>query len=40
MLTKAALRYASALAAGYSDPKKVSSEVYTVKRPKLDAPPG
>ena len=39
-LTKAALRYASALAAGYSDPKKVSSEVYTVKRPKLDAPAG
>ena len=39
-LTKAALRYASALAAGYSDPKKVSSEVYTVKRPKLDAAAG
>jgi murein L,D-transpeptidase YcbB/YkuD len=39
-LTKAALRYASALATGYSDPKKVNSEVYTVKRPKLDAPAG
>jgi len=39
-LTKAALRYASALATGYSDPKKVNSEVYTVKRPKLDAAAG
>jgi len=39
-LTKAALRYASALAMGYSDPKKVNSEVYTVKRPKLDAAAG
>ena len=39
-LTKAALRYAWALAAGYSDPKKVSSEAYTVKQPKLDAPAG
>ena len=40
VLTKAALRYASALATGYSDPKKVNSEVYTVKRPKLDAAAG
>jgi L,D-transpeptidase YcbB len=39
-LTRAALRYASALATGYSDPKKVNSEVYTVKRPKLDAAAG
>ena len=39
-LTKAALRYASALATGYSDPKKVNSEVYTVKRPQLDAAAG
>ena len=39
-LTKAALRYASALATGYSDPKKVNSEVYTVKRPKLVAAAG
>lgn len=34
-LTKAALSYASALARGYSDPKKVA-EVYTVPRPKVD----
>ena len=39
-LTRAALRYASALATGYSDPKKVNSEVYTVKRPQLDAAAG
>jgi murein L,D-transpeptidase YcbB/YkuD len=39
-LTKAALRYASALATGYSDPKKVNSEVYTLKRPKVDAAAG
>ena len=34
-LTTAALRYASALARGYSDPKKLR-EVYTVPRPKAD----
>ena len=34
-LTTAALRYASALARGYSDPTKVS-EVYTVPQPKAD----
>jgi len=39
-LTRAALRYASALATGYSDPKKVNSEVYTLKRPKVDAAAG
>jgi L,D-transpeptidase YcbB len=39
-LTRAALRYASALATGHSNPKKVSTEVYTVKRSTLDAAAG
>lgn len=34
-LTKAALRYASALAQGYSDPKKLG-RIYTLPRPKVD----
>ncbi len=38
-LTTAALRYASALARGYSDPKKLG-EVYTVPRPKADVVAG
>ena len=38
-LTKAALRYADALARGYSDPKKIS-EIYTLPRPKTNAPTG
>jgi murein L,D-transpeptidase YcbB/YkuD len=38
-LTTAALRYASALARGYSDPAKLS-EVYTLPRPKADFAPG
>ena len=38
-LTTAALRYASALARGYSDPTKLS-EVYTVPRPKADVVAG
>ena len=38
-LTTAALRYASALAEGYSDPKKVS-KVYTLPRPKMDVAAG
>lgn len=38
-LTKAALRYASALAEGYSDPKKVS-KIYTIPRAKTDVAAG
>jgi murein L,D-transpeptidase YcbB/YkuD len=38
-LTKASLRYASALAGGYADPAKLS-EIYTVPRPKLDLASG
>jgi murein L,D-transpeptidase YcbB/YkuD len=38
-LTKAALRYASALAQGYSDPKKLG-RTYTIPRPKVDAAAG
>ena len=38
-LTKTALSYASALARGYSDPKKVS-KIYTVPRPKTDLASG
>ena len=38
-LTKAALRYASALAQGYSDPKKLG-RVYTLPRPKFDVAGG
>ena len=38
-LTKAALRYASALAQGYSDPKKLGRP-YTVPRPKVDVATG
>ena len=38
-LTKAALRYASALATGYSDPKKLG-RIYTVTRPKADVAAG
>jgi murein L,D-transpeptidase YcbB/YkuD len=38
-LTKAALRYASALAQGYSDPKKLG-RTYTVPRPKADVAAG
>ena len=38
-LTKAALRYASALAQGYSDPKAIS-KVYTVPRAKMDVAGG
>lgn len=38
-LTKAALRYADALARGYSDPKK-SSEIYTLPRAKADVAAG
>lgn len=38
-LTKAALKYASALAQGYSDPTKVS-EIYTVPRPKVNVAAG
>jgi L,D-transpeptidase YcbB len=38
-LTTAALRYASALSRGYSDPKKLR-EVYTVPRPKADVVAG
>ena len=34
-LTKSALKYAAALAQGYSDPKKVA-EIYTVPRPKAE----
>ena len=34
-LTKAALRYASALAGGYADPAKIS-EIYTLPKPKQD----
>ena len=34
-LTKAALRYAAALAHGYSDPRKISA-VYTIPRPNAD----
>jgi L,D-transpeptidase YcbB len=39
VLTKAALRYASALAQGYSDPKKLG-RTYTVPRPKVDVAAG
>jgi murein L,D-transpeptidase YcbB/YkuD len=39
VLTKAALRYADALARGYVDPKKVS-EVYTIPRARADAAAG
>ena len=39
MLTKAALRYADALARGYSDPKKLS-EIYTIPRAKADVATG
>lgn len=39
VLTKAALRYAGALARGYADPKKVS-EIYTIPRPKADIAAG
>ena len=38
-LTSAALRYADALARGYSDPKKLNS-IYTVPRPKADIATG
>ena len=38
-LTQAALKYASALADGYSDPKKLH-EVYTIPRPKTDVRAG
>jgi L,D-transpeptidase YcbB len=38
-LTSAALRYASALAHGYADPKNISA-VYTIPRPKLDVASG
>jgi len=38
-LTKAALSYASALAQGYSDPKKVSA-IYSLPRPKVDVASG
>jgi murein L,D-transpeptidase YcbB/YkuD len=38
-LTRTALRYASALAQGYSDPKKVRG-IYTIPRPKVDVAPG
>ena len=38
-LTQAALAYASALARGYSDPKKIS-EVYTIPRPKAELATG
>jgi murein L,D-transpeptidase YcbB/YkuD len=38
-LTRAALRYASALAQGYADPKKVSA-VYTIPRAKADVAKG
>ena len=38
-LTKAALRYADALARGYSDPKKLS-EIYTIPRAKADVAAG
>jgi L,D-transpeptidase YcbB len=38
-LTNAALRYASALARGYADPKKISA-VYTLPRPNPDAAHG
>ena len=38
-LTRTALRYASALARGYSDPKKISV-VYTIPRPKADVAKG
>lgn len=38
-LTGAALRYASALARGYADPKKISA-VYTIPRPNLDVAKG
>ena len=38
-LTTAALRYASALARGHSDPAKLS-EVYTLPRPKIGLAPG
>ena len=38
-LTKAALRYADALAQGYSDPKKLT-KIYTVARPKADSAAG
>jgi len=38
-LTKAALRYASTLAQGYSDPKKLG-RTYTVPRPKADVAAG
>jgi len=39
MLTGAALKYASALAQGYADPKKISA-VYTIPRPKADVASG
>lgn len=39
VLTAAALRYASALAQGYSDPKKLSG-IYSVPRPKVDVAAG
>ena len=38
-LTQAALKYASALANGYSDPTKLL-EVYTIPRPKADVRQG
>lgn len=38
-LTKAALSYASALATGYTDPKKLR-EIYTLPRPKADVAAG
>jgi murein L,D-transpeptidase YcbB/YkuD len=38
-LTTAALRYASALAQGYADPKKISA-VYTIPRPRADVAGG
>ena len=38
-LTKAALRYASALAQGYADPKRISA-VYTIPRPKAELAKG
>src|SRR6476646_8934593 len=38
-LTEAALKYASALANGYSDPSQLH-EVYTIPHPKVDVRPG
>src|SRR5205814_5578355 len=38
-LTEAALKYASALANGYTDPTQLH-EVYTIPRPRIDVRPG